>query len=882
MKYIVCILFLSVCFAGKTQTHPYLYVSGGERQNLLDKIEREDWAKQAWLRLLNEINPYVEKCREDSEWLVSRLAMYWKEGERYTQCYLKKQNWDYGTGNAPVPTLRMPGMRTWNEYGNVPLEKRTSYNETGDMWGISRKNPDLPPVLVPYKKSGHMIRGNNREILDIAAKMAFAYFITKDEDYARAAAHVYQTWLLGVYYMNPILDSERSTGSSGGYEPGGICGYYDYEQIHDDLAMTAAPIYDFLYNYLNEHPDPFLKETDKTLIELSGTVFKRFIDIGMIRGGKSGNWNINGWNMMILPILILENDDFYPDKKGRNYYLQYYVHKSTPYHDALPDILNSYDSVTGLWPESPGYAFGTINVLISLALPLYKTGINTIQNNPVMQKAALAIFPWLDARGNTVVFGDSRGGQANYSTFERLLTYYTWTGDEKNAAIVTSAIQRGIDNGEYNREKCGWEDIILNIPRITENKAAVKTERMAYSPFHRHITLKNGNDKQTALMATLYGGRKDGHMSPNGLAMQLYGIGWALAPDASGYESYWSADHVYHQSVTGSNTIVPGYAEGEIRINAMEPVVPATSFVNTDEISSDYSFADVSAGEKRRLLSIIRTSETSGYYIDIFRSNQENNDYIFHNLGNSLTLSDNTNNVFDLQAVNDLGNDYGRGYDYFKSQRKLNHAGDFKACWQIDATPVIMMEMWMMGQNNRSLYQVDAPYSNLNKSISPNSVSIAPYPTPTLIVRQNGLNAWKHPFVAIFEPYGTGNKTIHKIQTVVQDEGFICLSVESVNGRKDIICNAVDGQTHTPQENMNFKGIFGIITQYNEQVRSLYLGRGYMLEKDGIRIESDTPVSAAIRYEDGHWRYSSDGIIKVTIQNKTIILPVGYDSIIKM
>ena len=52
----------------------------------------------------------------DPQWIISRLAMYWKEGERYTQCYLKNQNWDRGEGNAPVPTVRMPGMRTWNKY----------------------------------------------------------------------------------------------------------------------------------------------------------------------------------------------------------------------------------------------------------------------------------------------------------------------------------------------------------------------------------------------------------------------------------------------------------------------------------------------------------------------------------------------------------------------------------------------------------------------------------------------------------------------------------------------------------------------------------------------------------------------------------------------
>lgn len=57
-----------------------------------------------------ECEKYADRHAADPQWIISRLAMYWKEGERYTQCYLKNQNWDRGEGNAPVPTVRMPGM----------------------------------------------------------------------------------------------------------------------------------------------------------------------------------------------------------------------------------------------------------------------------------------------------------------------------------------------------------------------------------------------------------------------------------------------------------------------------------------------------------------------------------------------------------------------------------------------------------------------------------------------------------------------------------------------------------------------------------------------------------------------------------------------------
>ena len=74
-----------------------------------------------------------------------------------------------------------------------------------------------------------------------------------------------------------------------------VCGYYDYEQIHDDLAMHAAMVYDFAFDYLSRHPHAHLKEIGKDTKSVAVEVFKRFINIGLVRGGKSGNWNVNGW-----------------------------------------------------------------------------------------------------------------------------------------------------------------------------------------------------------------------------------------------------------------------------------------------------------------------------------------------------------------------------------------------------------------------------------------------------------------------------------------------------------------------------------------------------------------------------------------------------------
>ncbi|MCB4798835.1 hypothetical protein [Neotamlana laminarinivorans] len=869
---------LNVVVAQKAE-HPRIYTKASERTNIINKIETEAWAKASWEALLHDIDVHVNRHITNPEWMVSRLAMYWKEGERYTQCYIKNQDWDYGEGNAPLPTVRLPGMRRWNDFVNVPLEDRIPYNETGDMLGISRSSADKTPVLVPYKETGHMIRQNNSEILKLAEKSAFAYFITQKEKYAKFSADIFWTWMLGTYYMQPPLDPEKSSKGPGGYAPGGILGYYDYEVIHDDRQDFAAAIYDFLYNYLNENPHKHLATINKSVTDVSSEVFKRFIEIGLVRGGKKGNWNVNRYRHIMNSILVLEPNEFYDDKKGRDYYIPFYTEKSGDHYAGLPEIVANYNTITGLWPESPGYASGMIPFVLEMGLKLYNSGVNTLAGNPIIEKAALANLGWLDARGNLVVFGDMRGGPANMSAFESLLTYATWEGHAETAKSMATVIRKNIASGQYKRENSGWQGIIFNQP-LPESGSDLPFHKAAYSPFHRHIIMKNGNDEANGLMFTLYGGKSKSHLAENGLAMQFYSQGWVMSPDASAYESYWSKDAGYHRGITGTNTIVPGYKEGNITINAMEPAVnTAQSFYNTTSASDRVSFADVSAEEKRRLVAMIRTSETTGYYVDVFRSNQNNNDYIHHNLGHSVSLKNTSNTTLKLNNVNDLGTEYDKNYSFFKNQKKIKFNEDFNAIWDVDDLTV---NMWMMGQNNRELYTVTAPPTTLRSDVTPNQINKSPENTPTLIVRQNGINGAEHPFVSVFETFKTDEKSIKNISKIEANESFVGIAVEGEQSIQ-IVLSANEQKLFKPLKGIAFEGVFGVVSEKNNGFEYLYLGKGKLLQYGNFKIEAlDEAVSAELRFKEGRYFYSSDKPISIKI-NKGMAktYPAGYNIEIK-
>ncbi|BDD02044.1 hypothetical protein [Persicobacter psychrovividus] len=883
-NYILFVLsiFFSMACQPTDKMHPSIYVKDADHESVVEKIEQQPWAKKSYQNIQNEILPYVDRHIKDPNWITSRLSMYWKQGERYTQCYLNKhQDWDYGEGNAPVPTVRFPGMRRWNNYKNVPLESRTPYNETGDMLGIDRSGKNAEVKLIPYKETGHMIRYNNLEILELAEKSAFLYWVTQEEKYATFAADIYWTWMLGTYYMEPMLDPNKSTKGPGGYEPGGILGYYDVEQIHDNTQVSAAVIYDFLYDFLQAHPHPHLKKLNKSVVEASGVVFKRYIDLGLIRGGKLGNWNVNGFKNILNSMLVLESNDFYPDGKGKEYYIPYYTEHTTEYHEALPDIMKIWDKETGLWPESPGYASGMIPTVFDMGMKLYTNGINTMDDNPMILKAVLANLNWLDARGNLVVFGDMRGGPFSYEVFEDVLTYFTKEGKAKEANELASIIKKGIELGQYDRNSTNWKGICLYEP-LANLDAELPYKRTAFSKRHRHIIQKNGNDIDNAMMFTLYGGDHGSHLSKNGLAMQIYAKGWAVSPKASAYESYWSKDFGYFSGATGSNTILPGYTHGEISVNGIDPAVGDNGFYNTTVTSENCSFADISADEKRRLVAMVRTSESSGYYVDIFRSDLNDNDYLYHNLGNKLEVFNTEQKPLSKRKGFALGDQYNKAYDYFKDPEKADWNSDFIARWTIDTASVdLVTDLWMLGQQNRAVFTVNAPPTTLLGTITPAGVNRSPQTTPTLIVRQQKNNAKQHPFVSVFETYNKGNAQIANVEAIEKDKASLtALEVDSKNGLKQFIISSTNDEQHLVGGQANFKGTFAISSFKGENFDYLYLGKGKMLSHHGYRIESadGSDISAALNYKNGKYQYSSDKEVLISIKNSEAKrYPAGYN-----
>ncbi|MDZ8200380.1 immunoglobulin-like domain-containing protein [Microbacterium sp. SSW1-59] len=838
-------------------SHPQI-LSGPETDaRLQDLVANEDWAADSFDAIVERIEPLAERHATDPEWILSRMAMFWEEGERYTQVYIADQRFDYAEGDAPVPTLRFPAMRIWNDNKNAPLEERLPYSADGSM---RNQNGDV----VPYEETGHMIRLNNEEILRLAEEAAFLHHVTGEEKYAAFGADIYWQWLLGVYYMNPALDPGQSMGGPGGYEPGGNLGYYDYEVIHDPMGGQAAIVYDYLYDYLLANPDPHLDVIGKDLTEVSGEVFKRFIDIGFVRGAKQSNWNVNGWKCILDAILALESNDYYADGKGREHYLHYYTTESTNYHNALPDILLEYDQTTGLWPESPGYASAMVKELLDFAAPIYNNGIDTIGDYPMLEKAALAVGAWLDDRGTLVVFGDGRGGQPSYAPFERLNWYYQEVGDMAGAATVSTVIHNAMDAGLYERSTMSYLDLMYAAPLVDPVEGSGPSQ-MAYSEHHRHLVQRNGQGPDTALMATLYGGYNgQQHLTANGLAAQIYGKGWATAPQAKSYESYWSSDITYSRHEAGANTVVPGYNHGEITVNGMDPAVPEDSLVAPGTTSPWNSFADVSAKDHRRQLAIVRTSPTTGFYVDVFRADQDDSDYIWHSLGDRVELFDEAGAGLATAPADDLGSPVPT-YRFFSEPEKVAHDGDLRARWTIDDGVAdgadLVTDMWMIGGAGREIFTVTAPPTTIRDNLTPRGVNAFDDPTEAVIVRQNGVNAVASPFAAVYESTGSDEAGITAVDSFGEADGFTGLEVRSddLDDRVDRVFTSTVDDVLEPAAEATFAGSYGVHTSDADGFVSAYLGAGTHLTDGGVGVSLDEPGAAWLTVTDGGYLYTATG-----------------------
>lgn len=628
------------------QTHPRVLTTPAGKQETWKLIKKEEWAKDVFNKLKERTEVYTNLTDAQPAWLLSRLAMYWKS--HATEVYVKGETFDHAGGEkAPYPTVRYTGTRgTAATHGRPKLADVVPYDdEDGNVTFCNNALPDRPMESVHPSKTGRNIESLNCEILGIARDAAFLYWMTDEEKFAKLAAGVFDTYMTGIYYRNVPIDLNHGHQQT-------LVGLTSFEVIHEDALHIAVPLYDFLYNYLKaNYPDK---------MEIYAGAFKKWADNIIANGVPHNNWNLLQARFIMNVGLVLEDNKEYADGKGREYYIDYVMNRSSIRQWSLTQLADyGFDINTGIWAECPGYSSVVINDYANF-VNQFDTNLqyDLVKAMPVLSKAVATTPQYLFPNRMICGFGDTHPGYLSTNFFIRMIQNAQANGKKEQENYFTALLKclnpdLGNDKTEKKNVRVSvnsfFEDkpLALN-PKVQPGKIEDYVSPLFYAPNVSWLVQRNGMHPRNSLMISL-NGSEGNHMHANGISMELYGKGYVLGPDAGiGLFLYSGLDYAeYYSQFPSHNTVcVDGISSYPVmKSNHSFDLLscfpasaePGKAFTSVT-YSNLYFREPESRADQTRMMSIVTTGAETGYYVDVFRSRKEKggdkmHDYFYHNLG---------------------------------------------------------------------------------------------------------------------------------------------------------------------------------------------------------------------------------------------------------
>ena len=536
------------------QAHPRVLTTPAGKQETWKLIKKEEWAKDVFNKLKERTEVYTNLTDAQPAWLLSRLAMYWKS--HATEVYVKGETFDHAGGEkAPYPTVRYTGTRgTAATHGRPKLADVVPYDdEDGNVTFCNNALPDRPMESVHPSKTGRNIESLNCEILGIARDAAFLYWMTDEEKFAKLAAGVFDTYMTGIYYRNVPIDLNHGHQQT-------LVGLTSFEVIHEDALHIAVPLYDFLYNYLKaNYPDK---------MEIYAGAFKKWADNIIANGVPHNNWNLLQARFIMNVGLVLEDNKEYADGKGREYYIDYVMNRSSIRQWSLTRLADyGFDINTGIWAECPGYSSVVINDYANF-VNQFDTNLqyDLVKAMPVLSKAVATTPQYLFPNRMICGFGDTHPGYLSTNFFIRMIQNAQANGKKEQENYFTALLKclnpdLGNDKTEKKNVRVSvnsfFEDKPLTLnPKVQPGKIEDYVSPLFYAPNVSWLVQRNGMHPRNSLMISL-NGSEGNHMHANGISMELYGKGYVLGPDAGiGLFLYSGLDYAeYYSQFSGLNTV---------------------------------------------------------------------------------------------------------------------------------------------------------------------------------------------------------------------------------------------------------------------------------------------------------------------------------------
>lgn len=886
-------LFLAVALNAQTdlslrlpQGHPrYLTTQEGKKETGR-LIEKEEWAKEVFVRLKERTDRYVDR---GSDWLSSRLLMHWNT--HATDVYIKGEYYDHAGGEkAPAPTVVFTGARSHaTNYRRPKLEELEPYQE--DLRGMYLENTALKTYeWVNIGKTGRIVESVNREIVGLARDAAFLWWMTGEEKYAKAADAVFDTYATGLYYRNVPVDLNHGHQQT-------LVGMTSFEVIHEDVLNDLVPLYDFLYDYLRLH------RPEK--MDIYAGAFKKCADNIIAKGVPHNNWNLLQARFVMNIALVLEDDSAYQDKKGRQYYIDYLLNKSSIRQWSLKRLADyGFDPSTGIWAECPGYSSVVVGDYSSF-MNLFdrNLGIDLTKEIPVLPKAVEAMPQYLFPNRMICGFGDTHPGGLRTDIFRYMVSNARQHGKKDDERKFTAMLKlfdpsASLPAAERKNMPVAVTSFFAEKPLEIDGKTEAGriddyVTPSFYAPNVSWLVQRNGMDRRNSLMVSL-NASEGNHMHANGISMELYGKGYVLGPDAGiGKTLYQGLDYLeYYSQFPSHNTVcVDGISSYPVmkschsfELRHLYPQSGERVGYQPVSYSEVYFREPETYSDQTRLNGIVNTSDSTGYYIDVFRSRKveggdKMHDYFYHNLGQEMTLEAADGQSLNLQPTEELAFAGGHlyAYSYIYDKKSAVTEKDVKADFTVRMPDKddITMTLWMKGEKDREVFSALSPMTEGLSRIKDMPYVIADQPTLTFVACQRG-EAWNRPFVAVYEPHTLREPS--RIGRVtfpeVEGEGKAGVKVELVDGNTDFILSSDKADEAMEMEGVKSFSVCSVVRKDKKNgLQMCFMGGGTSLQVDNLSISSGVSSDVLLVKKHGVWMYTASAPVSVVLEGRSYHLP---------
>ena len=604
-------------------------------------------------KLHQRTDAYLDSVQRHPDWLLSRLQMYWHS--HATDVYVQGETFSHAGGDrAPVPTVKFNGTRSHGSaYDRPSLADVVPYDDDDNSSVTFINKTTRQQEKTHPSKTGCNIASLNQQILRVARDAARLYAHTGDVRYARMAHDVFDTFVQGIYFRHVPTDLTHGHMQT-------LVGMTTFEVIHEDAIVEVTEMYPLLQGY-----EPFRQR--QTLYDQA---LKKWADNIVANGVPHNNWNLIQANYLVRIALVLQPDQAYDDRHGRDYYLDCVLYRSSLRQWSVQRLADyGFDPDTHIWCESPGYSVNVVKDYVTFANTIdLQTGIDMFAQLPVIEKAVFALPQYLFPNRMICGFGDTHPNYLSLQTVDTLMEYARRRGKSDLLARLEQ-LRAAI------------------VPGAPASALAPYVSPTFYSPNVSWLVQRTGMDTQRDLMISVNAALGN-HQHADGMNRELSGRGYVLGTDAgSGKVLYSGADyHEYYSRFPAHNTVcVDGVSDHAVMMSQHPFEVQMLQHTSGATVSQVAFVEPETQSDQLRTNGIIQTPN-GGYYVDIFRSRRRNgrdkfHDYFYHNLGQRMTLTAADGTPLPLQPTEELAFAGGHlyAYSYIYDKHSAETSNDVRA-----------------------------------------------------------------------------------------------------------------------------------------------------------------------------------------------------------